>query len=268
MEAGLCRPSIKHRQSNPRYVVRPAGDPPDLTAAELTPADGLMLLAAHVSRAHTLTEWMDASILDDAHPERRDPELNLYSPENPNKPPYSSEFLLRYRQAQIARNRRITAWVKDKLATLRAAGQANSEFAFVVHGTMADPRWLDSAVDPNDRQPNWCYLGDPKVVNDSPIGLARYASLRSWLSQWSYDDSNADGVKSASRIRIRALVIGNSADDACTPSHTHRLFNAISHERKTLHEVKGATHYYFGQKKAVAEAVDVIAAWLVRNDLR
>ena len=46
-------------------------------------------------------------------------------------------------QAQIARNRRITKWVKDKLAELKAAGRPDDEFAFVVHGTMADPRWLD-----------------------------------------------------------------------------------------------------------------------------
>ena len=39
--------------------------------------------------------------------------------------------------AQIARNRRITGWVKDKLAELRAAGRPQDEFAFVVHGTMA-----------------------------------------------------------------------------------------------------------------------------------
>jgi pimeloyl-ACP methyl ester carboxylesterase len=245
----------------------PAGDPPDLTAAELIPADGLMLLAAHVSRAHTLTEWMDASILDESQPERRDPELNLYNPSNPNRPPYTNDFLSRYRQAQIDRNRRITGWVKEKLEALRKTGQENAEFAFVVHGTMADPRWLDPAVDPNDRKPNWCYLGDPKVVNDSPIGLARYASLRSWLSQWSYDDANADGVKSAARVSVPALVIGNSADDACTPSHTHRLFNAIRHERKTLHEVKGATHYYFGQKELVAEATGVISGWLRRQHL-
>ena len=28
----------------------------------------------------------------------------------------------------------------------------------------------------------------------SPVGLARFCTLRSWLSQWSYDDANGDGV--------------------------------------------------------------------------
>ncbi len=252
------QPSITHT---------PAGDPVDLTIQDFIAADGIMLLAAHVSRAHTLTEWIDASILDEADPERRDPELDLYHPGNPNQPPYSEAFVQRYRAAQIARNRRITARVKHKLAELKASGRAHDEFAFVVHGTMADPRWLDPAIDPNDRRPNWCYLGDPRVVNNGPVGLARFCTLRSWLSQWSYDDSNADGVACAGRISVPALVIGNSADDACTPSHTHRLFDAIGHDDKELHEIDGATHYYLGQPRQLAEAVALCDDWLQRKGL-
>lgn len=59
-----------------------------------------MLLAAHISRHGTLTEWLDASIRDESDPSDRDPELDLYNPANPNQPPYSPEFLDRYRQAQ------------------------------------------------------------------------------------------------------------------------------------------------------------------------
>src|SRR3546814_15330971 len=121
-----------------------------------------MLIAAHVSRATTLTESLDASIIDESDPDQRDRELDLYVPRNPNQPPYSAAFLARYRAAQVARNRRITAWVKDKLAALRAAGREHEEFAFVVHGTMADPRFIDPAVDPNDRPPGPCFLADPK----------------------------------------------------------------------------------------------------------
>ena len=46
---------------------------------------------------------------------------------------------------------------------------------FVVHGTMADPRWLNPKVDPNDRPPGRSFLGDPKMVNMMPAGLARYS---------------------------------------------------------------------------------------------
>ncbi len=234
-----------------------------------TPADGIMLLAAHISRHGTLTEWLDASILDESDPSRRDPELDLYNPGNPNQPPYTPEFLARYRQAQIDRNRRITAWVKDTLARLESEGRGDEERCFVVHGTMADPRWLDPTVDPNDRTPGSCYLGDPRVVNNSPVGLARFCSLRSWLSQWSYDDARADGVACGRDVTVPTLVIGNLADDACTPSHTRRLFDAIGCEDKEMHEIAGANHYYAGpdQRETLAAAVGVVTDWLGRHGL-
>jgi alpha-beta hydrolase superfamily lysophospholipase len=246
----------------------PSGDGPDLTKLGLMPADGIMLLAAHISRHGTLTEWLDASILDEADPTTRDPELDLYDPRNPNQPSYSEGFLVRYRQAQIDRNRRITAWVKGKLAELKAAGRPDDEFAFVVHGTMADPRWLDPTVDPNDRVPGTCYLGDPQTVNMSPVGLARFCTLRSWVSQWSYDDARADGVACGRDIGVPALVIGNLADDACTPSHTRRLYEAIRYSDKEFHEIPGATHYYAGrdQRLPLRQAIETITDWLARHD--
>jgi dienelactone hydrolase/diadenosine tetraphosphatase ApaH/serine/threonine PP2A family protein phosphatase len=251
----------------PSVRCTPAGDPPDLTAANLMPADGLMLLAAHVSRARTLTEWLDASIIDENRPEHRDPELDLYSPENPNQPPYTQQFLARYRLAQEARNRRITAWVREKLTSLRDAGRVNEEYGFVVHGTMADPRWIDPSVDPNDRRPGWCFLGDPRIVNNGPVGLARFCTLRSWLSQWSLDESNADGVKSLATVSVPVLVVGNTADDACTPSHTHRLFDAVVHDRRRMEEIPGANHYYFGQPQLANSAAQVVGTWLLEQGL-
>lgn len=244
----------------------PAGEPPDLTALDLPAADGMMLLAAHVSRHGTLTEWMDPSILDESDPDRRDPELDLYNPANPNQPPYSAEFLDRYRAAQIDRNRRITAWVKERLDGLHRRGEPLMERGFIVHGTMADPRWLDPTVDPSDRKPG-CYLGDPRIVNMGPVGLARFTTLRSWLSQWSFDDANGDGPRCAADLAVPTLVIGNSADNACTPSHTHRLFDAVGHPDKTLHTIVGATHYYSGRDQIphLTEAVATITAWMAER---
>jgi len=257
----------QQQAQHPTVTASPSGDGPDLTTLDLTPADGVLLLAAHISRHGTLTEWLDASVLDEADPSRRDPDLDLYNPDNPNQPPYTAEFLQNYRQAQIDRNRRITGWVKEKLAELAAAGRADEEYCFVVHGTMADPRWLDPAVDPNDRTPGTCYLGDPRVVNNSPIGLARFCSLRSWLSQWSYDDALGDGEVCGRDIAVPTLVIGNLADDACTPSHTRRLFEAIGHPDKEMNEIAHANHYYSGpdQREPLARAVGIITDWLDRR---
>lgn len=241
-----------------------AGDPYEIAAEGLPPANALLVMAAHISRHGTLTEWMDASIHDESMPHIRDPELNIYDPANSNQPTYSTDFLDTYRAAQVARNRRITADVRQRLEDMRIAGRANEEFAFTVHGTMADPRWLDPTVDPSDRQPNWCYLGDPRIVNDGPVGLARFSTLRSWLSQWSYDDARADARIAAASITVPTLVVGNTADDACTPSHTHRIYDAIGHDRKRLHEVQGATHYYTGEngREHMAEAIATVGDFL------
>ncbi len=251
---------------NPTVTSSPCGGGADLTQADLQPVDGMIQMAAHISRHGTLTQWMDASILDETNPDKRDPALDIYGEEVTI--PFSDEFLRRYRDAQIARNRKITAWVKHKLQQLADKGRENEEFAFTTHGTMADPRWLDPAVDPNDRQPRWCYLGEPKIVNNGPIGLARFSTLRSWLSQWSYDDANADGPRSLAHVTKPVLVIGNTADDACTPSHTQAIYDGVGHDNKQLKHVEGATHYYFMQPDKAEEAANIVINWLEEQDLR
>lgn len=239
-----------------------AGDAYDLTQADLPAADAICLLAAHVSRAVTMTEWLDPSILDEAEPFNRDVALNLYDPTNPNQPPYDDDFVATFRAAQLARNRRITAWVKDRLQDLRAKGQGNRELPFTVYGTMADVRWRDTTQDPSDRPANRCYLGDPEVVNDGPVGLARFTTLRSWLSQWSFDDTRADGLGNAARVICPALVVNNTADLACTPSHAQRLFDALGSADKTKVDIEKADHYYFDDRALLVQAVTTVSDWL------
>lgn len=240
----------------------PAGDPYDLTQKDLPPADGIMLLAAHVSRAITLTEWMDPSVTDETRPFERDPSLNIYDPLCPDQPPYSAAFVARFRAAQLDRNRRITAWVRETLGDLRRKGEHNMERAFTVQGTMANVCWTDPTQEPSDRRPYTCYLGDPRIANDGPVGLARFTTLRSWLSQWGFDTTNADGLGNAGRISCPVLVLNNTADLACTPSHAARLFEAVSHDRKVYRDIKGADHYYIERPDLLPEAVSVCSEWM------
>lgn len=247
---------------HPTITHTPAGDEADLVSANLQPADAILLLAAHVSRNVTLTEWMDPSITDEDRPYERDVELNIYDPACPNQPPYSAQFVERFRAAQIARNRRITARVKATLAELKAKGDDYMERPFVVAGTMCDVRWTDPTQDPSDRPAGTCYLGEPRVANDGPVGLARFTTLRSWLSQWSYDDSRAHGEKNAANISCPVLVINNTADLACTPSHAQRLYEAVASKDKSLVQIDKADHYYMDRKELLPQAVQTVCEWL------
>jgi dienelactone hydrolase len=255
-QAQAERPTITHT---------PAGDPIDLSG--LAPADAVIFQAAHLSRAHLLADSIDPSVRDELDPDRRDPEFDLYDPNNPHQAPYSADYIQRYRAAQRARVRRITAWARQQLETLRRRQGGEMERGFVVHRTLADPRFLDPALDPNDRRPRWCYLGNPETVNTGPVGLARFTTLRSWLSQWSLDDTQANGLTCAPRIRVPLLVIENSADDAVPQPHPRMLFDAAGSADKTFRVIQGATHYYAGQPELMAESTQLIRGWLAHRNL-
>ena len=250
---------------NPTIRTTPAGDPVDLVEAGLIPADGVIFIAAHLSRAETLTEWLDPSVIDEADPDTRDPDLDIYAPDTRFRPPYSAEFVARFRAGQIARSRRITAWCDDMLGRLKAP---EVERAFVVHRTMCDVRWLDKTIDPNGRPEGRCYLGDPRSANVAPAGLARYTSLRSWLSQWSYDRSQAKGPANAALIRrTPVLQIENGADDAVPASHNPTIRAALATDDKEYVHIAGASHYYMGQPERMAECLAALRDWSIRKNL-
>jgi pimeloyl-ACP methyl ester carboxylesterase len=249
----------------PTVTQTPAGEAVDLKG--LLAADAMIFQAAHLSRARMLSEWIDPSVVDELDPDRRDLELDIYNPKCPNQPPYTAEFIARFRAAQLARMRRRTAWVKETLETLKRQGGDELERGFVTYRTMADLRFMDPAVDPNDRKPRTCYLGKPETANTGPVGIGRFSTLRSWLSQWSVDDSNADGPRCAASVSVPLLAIENSADDAVPQPHVRMIHDAAASRDKTFRVVKGATHYYQGQPELLQEAVRLCVGWLRQQDL-
>jgi len=254
---------------NKRISKTPAGDPVDLSG--LVPADGLLILAAHTSRAKIFTEWIDPAVLDEEDPSIRDVELDLWDSRNPNKAPFSPEYVARFRQAQIARNRRITKWALAKLDELNTTStdkgwkQKLRDHPFVVRCTQADLRRVDPTLEPNGRV--MTSLADLAAENHSPVGLSRFTTCRSWLSQWSYDLSNADGVRSLENVSVPVLVLENGADHLVPNVHPQQMFKAVRHNKKKYVEVKGATHYYFNRKDLMVYAIKEITGFLKEHKL-
>ncbi|HSA68505.1 MAG TPA: alpha/beta hydrolase [Burkholderiales bacterium] len=246
----------------PSITETPAGDPVELKG--LIPADAMIFQAAHLSRARMLSEWLDPSVIDEANPDERNLELDIYDPRCPNQPPYSKDFVETFRSAQLGRMRRRTGWVKEVLRKLKGD---EMERGFVTYRTMCDVRFMDPALDPNDRKPRWCYLGKPETANTGPVGIGRFATLRAWLSQWSIDDSNADGPKCARSISVPLLAIENSADDAVPQPHARIIHDAAGSRDKAFHVIQGATHYYQGQPELLEQAVELCVGWMARRGL-
>ncbi|WP_377320409.1 hypothetical protein ACFJIY_15605 [Pimelobacter simplex] len=223
---------------------------------DLPPADGYLSTAAHLGRPDVLTAWMDGAATDESDPLATDPELDLWNPAN--GPAYDDAFVARYRAAQEARNHRITAWVKDELARLTAAGYHDRPFS--VARTWADPRMVDPMLEPTRREPNSCYAGVPERANRSVYGIASACTLRTWLSLWSLEDSQTRAHAHLPKITVPALVVNGNADTGVFPSDAQAIFDLLGTDDKESHELD-ADHYFLNEG-ARDEVADLIEAWL------
>jgi pimeloyl-ACP methyl ester carboxylesterase len=214
-------------------------------------------LAAHPGRPQVLTAWMDASVTDESDPTRTDPRLDIFNPEN--GPPYDPEFVARYRAAQVARNRRITAWGKHERERLGKAGWGDR--VFTVQRTWADPRMLDPSLDPSDRPTPACYLGDPARANRSVFGIGIMNTIRTWLEMWSLDDSRCGGAMHLAEVTVPALVVQATMDTGVFPSDAVGILAALASDDKQLIELPG-DHYFLTPAGARDSLADLLADWV------
>ena len=223
----------------------------------LAPGDAYIALNAHESRPKVLTEWFDPSVVDERDPYSVDPSLDLWGDEA-GEPPFDAAFVERYRSAQVARNRRITAWVRGQLVEVVAHG--GSERLFNLYRAWADPRYLDLTIDPSDRELG-CYLStDVRWANYSAYGLASSCSLRTWLAMWSLDYDVLNVARHLPNVTVPALVVQGTADQGVYPSNARALHDHLGAEDKELLWIEGGGHYLDGDH--LVQACDGIAAWL------
>ena len=253
---GSLMAAYQSQASEPNVTPAPGMRP--LAAIEALPAGHLFVaLAAHSGRPEVLTNWLDPSVADESDPLTADPALDPFSPEN--GPPYSEEFQRKYRAAQRARNERITDWALAQLAALDDTRARDR--LFTVARSWADLRMIDPSIEPSDRRPNWCYLGDPLKANYGVFGIGTVSTLRTWLSMWSLRTSQCTAAPHLQRIAVPSLVLHATADACVYESDARALFNAIGAADKRLEFIK-ADHYLLEPAGSRAQAADLIAAWV------
>jgi pimeloyl-ACP methyl ester carboxylesterase len=238
------------------------GDPAGLSPADLPPVQGLALCAAHEGRATLMRNWIDPSLTDEHDGLSLDPALDTYDPRN--GPPYDHAFLERFRNAQQARYERIDQWVGQRLHQLRSTPGNPRDEVFLVYRTHADPRFLDLAIDANERAVGSVWgagAAGARAVNYAASQMGRITSLTGWLSQWS-PRSRADGPANLARTSVPTLLCTYTADQSTFPS-TQAAWMAAGAGRIRNIDIRGGNHYLAGQPQLVEQTSEVIADWIL-----
>jgi pimeloyl-ACP methyl ester carboxylesterase len=271
-----------------RLARAPSGDRVPLTETELPPADGLVLLAAHLGEGVFMLDRLDPSVVDEADPIAVNPRLDMYDPRNGYRPmgegpsAYSADFVAEFRAAQRARceriDRRALGWCEEAAyfrAKLRADGERMTpaeravvtRFALqrrylLVYRTLADPRYLDPALEPSPRPLGSIFsFGRDPIHGNYGEGLGRAMSARGWLSTWSGLSSNAALERTLPSVTVPTLVVAAQADTDIFPSECRRALAASCARDKRYAELAGADHYLRSPARERA-ADEVILPWL------
>lgn len=264
----------------------------------MPPADGFVLLAAHLGEGRFLLDRLDPSVVDEGDPVATDPRLDMYDPRNGYRPmgegasSYAPEFLAAFRAGQRARCARLDArarewceearWFRRRLGAPETAQLASAERArlarhalqrryFLIYRTLADPRYLDPALDPSQRPLGSIFsFGRDPVVGNYGEGLARVMSARGWLSTWSGLSSNAELERTLPGVSIPTLVVCALADLDIYPGECRHAFDWSAAADKQWAELEWAGHYLYpvgpegGKRRHPQDRVadEVILPWL------
>lgn len=276
-----------------RIAETPGGQPTRLAMAEMTPADGLVLVAAHPGQGRVLGECIDPAVTDEDRPLESDPALDMYDPRNGFRPPpawsrYSEEFVARYRAAQLARVRRLDARAHQLIAAGRAARAERETEGFAdrpvddrlaierrafwepvmtVYRTMANLRYADNSLDPSPREYGSLISERPDLMNLQLLGFGRVVTPHAWLSTWSALSSSADMARTLPAVAAPTLMVHAGRDKEIYPSDARAMFAALASADKTFVELPQARHYFepdFGATEApqVEALLDAVVPWI------
>jgi esterase/lipase len=264
----------------------PGGTDYDLNGLDLPPADGLLLLAAHLGEGRFLMNVIDPSVTDENDPLSCDPALDMYDPANgfrplPGQSRYTPGFVDEYRAAQRARVARIDALAHQQIAQNRRFAELvrADEFAalplrqqidlqrraevgryLLIARTDADPASLDLSLHPSAR-PVGSLQGPRPDLQNYRLGYHGHCMTpEGWLSTWSGLSSRAALAETVAHVTVPTVVINYSADAAVFPEHAEAVHKASGADDKVLHHVDG-DHYGVGAS-GKARATTKVLDWL------
>jgi hypothetical protein len=245
---------------NQRIAKTPGGRPTNLATLDMPQVDGVIFVAPHPGQGALLMQCIDPSVADEADPLSVEPSLDPFDSRNgfadpPASSRYAPEFVLRYRQAQVARVQRLDETARQLIAERMAARKrakaggslddrrrAGHSAIMPIWRTDADLRNFDLSLDPSDRAYGSLWGKDPFTSNLGSVGFARVCSPESWLSTWSGLSSNATLAKTAPSITQPTLLVEYTGDPACFPSVIRDIYAAIGTSDKRHERVRGDHH--------------------------
>jgi alpha/beta superfamily hydrolase len=281
-----------------RLARSPGGSPTGFASAEMTPGDGLVLVAAHRGQGQVILRALDAAVVDEDDPLASDESVDIYDVRNGFREPpasstYAPDFVARVRAAQIERVRRIDARAKaliaahaDARAETERPGFDEKPFAdrlpalrrraheplMLVSRTMANPAFTDPSIDADPggsaREYGSLLSDRPDLMNLTSMGLARVCTPRAWLSTWSGLSSNADLLTNVGAIRSPTLVVHATSDrEVFFDRDARATYEASAAADRSLVRIEGARHYFeppFGEKLTpdVDRLMDAVVPWI------
>ena len=254
-----------------RLQLTPGGRPTALRNAVMPVFDAMMITAAHTGQGLIMNEVIDPSVVDESDPMLTDPSLDMYDPANgfvpaPGWSRYSTDFVARYRAAQIARVARIDARAHALIAQQVDAEATRTDPAFAqlpparqravlqrasfqpvmtIYRTMANLNYVDATLNPSNRGYG-CLLSErPDLMNFQLMGFGRVQTPDAWLSTWSGLSSNVNLLKNGHAITEPVVVVNAGRDmDVYPETHSKAIFNALASTDKTYLDFPNALHYF------------------------
>lgn len=241
-----------------------AGDPYDLNAFAMPPADGMIFLGAHLGAGKILQTEIDPSVIDESDALSRDPELDMYDAANGFREPpeyssYADEFLARYRAAQALRVERIDAIAREHIRNPRP-------FRYMqVHRLDANPGSTSRPLPPSQRTYGSLMSVRPDLSNYAEPGT-KVLAPRAWLSSWSGLSSRAAVLDNLPRVTIPTLVANYAGDNAIYPASSETICEHSPASDKSRAQFEGdhfgLTPTFERKPRGPKSSATVILEWL------